>query len=832
MYFKFQRRYNLLTIADDFAHLKKVGEGGDLEFDFFYTVSPHDAVSHGSLTVKVSVFSRTIKHRPVLEGSHVGFIDNRKLINNVLTATPNAKSVIKKKDEFTVASRNSDITAKINNEIVGQLAAKVPARSIQQLNKKVMKLVPAAEFKASAEAKPVLQQIGHVFALDAEAIHSSSQGEKPSRLMYDMITRQGIDPSSIVQLTHRSIPSIDAVGGILRPVRSQEVENSPSTRLFNHHVFSINSRPVMTTDDVDDSEVVHVLSNEPETHVEVPVSIVIPRSARQVDGRDSGHFFVKFELINGRTGVAIDVVTKSLDVDRHVQLFNTPRRAPIVKVVKSEVSSHVNLEIKQVDPGASSVRIYKKVIHHATPEVDDYELVGNHNVVSKKQSLLVPFDAPRNSVNIYRIVPVGSQGTVGFEFTNAVVRPIRYKPTKALVLTVQAASSGVRIEARKIPHEVVAIEFKARNRTIHESNFHNVTGGALFVDDAVRAADSFTLVDTNVSPNHIYEYAARLIYESGLDELVGHTMIEVVTPQPGKVDTKIENVVVNKASGDLDVTFSITTTVIDSNLDVVKALLQKQDIFEQFKDDVLREREFLKSLIAHNVQRVDLTTGAREDFGVVITSTFSDRGLRKNQAVRPLVADHHYRYEVTALLRTPETMFETLGKEKVDAVTKKTYTFSPAKFLHPLTLRRGVIVSSAGLKARYPKEAMAHGAIGDVETFEVSFGNSAAWIADPAASRFDKFLNVITWKVQGDIGQIDHFLIMKDVHGVRTMIGKAHSEFLYGSCQYLHQVTRRDEGSFSYVIVPIFNDYRSGNPVVTNLVTTESHSTNTGRERR
>jgi hypothetical protein len=170
-------------------------------------------------------------------------------------------------------------------------------------------------------------------------------------------------------------------------------------------------------------------------------------------------------------------------------------------------------------------------------------------------------------------------------------------------------------------------------------------------------------------------------------------------------------------------------------------------------------------------------------------------------------------------------MFELLSKQKVDVVTKKAYTFNPAKFNHPLALSRGIIVTSAGLRTRYTKDAMSHGAIGAIESIEISFDDEPAQIIDPSAARFDKFLNVITWKVQGAIDQVDHFLIMKDVHGVRTMIGKTHSEFPYGNCQYLHPVSRRDEGSFSYVIVPIFNNYKTGTQVRTNAVIVERFPT-------
>ena len=821
MYYRFQRRYNLLTVPDDFAYLRQVYQNGDLDFVFFYKISPHDAVAHEALTVNISVFARTITMTPMLEHSHLGFIDTRKLIKNILNHMPRAKSVNKQQAEFNVAFRRSDISTAINNEVVGQLRAKVPSNNIQQMWRSSLKLVPAGSVTSDAEIKPVLTQMAHSFTTDIHTVYSASIDENPTRLMHDMIYRQGIDPSHIIHLTHRSVPSVDAVGGLLRPSRALEHEHSPLTRLLNHHIFPTTAHhPPAYTNQVQDSSVVHVLTQAADTHVEIPTQVTIPRHALKLASRHHSHFFVKFELINGRTGVAIDTITKTLNTAQHAQLYYTPRRPPTVKVTKSELSSRANLEIKQNDPGATGVQVYKKNVFRAVVDIDDYTLIGTYNVKKNEQSLLVQVDLPRNSVAIFRVVPTGLNGTQGYEYTNVVVKPSHYKPVKSLSLTAQPIDIGVRLEVRQIPQHVVAIELKARNKSIFESEYRNVGSGITLIDETIRTADFFTLVDRDVSQNHIYEYVAKLVYESGTSELTANTIIDFITPVPGKVDTRIQNLVVSEAR-ELNVTFDISTEIIDNNADVVKKLLHRQDIFVQFKDDVAREREFLKSLIAHNIQRVDLTTGAREDFGVVTTSSFSDEALRKNLAIQPLKAGHKYRYEVVALLRAPETMFETLSKEKVDVVTKKTHNFSPAKFLHPITLSRGVIVSSAGLKTRYAKEPMSHGAIGSVETVEATFDVDPANIIEASASRFDKYLNTITWKIEGDINSIDHFIIMKDVHGVRTVIGKAHSEFLYGNCQYLHPVSRRDEGSFVYVISPIFNDYKKGREVTTNSVVVE-----------
>ena len=116
------------------------------------------------------------------------------------------------------------------------------------------------------------------------------------------------------------------------------------------------------------------------------------------------------------------------------------------------------------------------------------------------------------------------------------------------------------------------------------------------------------------------------------------------------------------------------------------------------------------------------------------------------------------------------------------------------------------------------------GVIGHVQAVEVSFDEEPAKMLQASVSSFDRKINSITWRIQGSIDQVDHFLIFKESNNVRTLIGKAHSEFNHGSCQYLHALGKRDTGAFSYVVIPIFNDYRVGTETKTNSIVIEGHS--------
>lgn len=820
MYFKFDRQFNILQLDDTYARLVSIDNGGDLTFEFTYSINQLQAIQKNALTVNVSVLSRKVFGQQLLRDAKLGFLDTKLLINRILTQGLAAKAAIKEQGAYVVSFRSSDITAWINNEAIGQLKSGVPADEIPSLQTTNLVSKPVSELKDANETFPLFQFMGHSSILpeNITQLTSASIDLNQTQAIFKSILSHGVDPSYVTQLTHRSVPAVSSFQGLLRPERSQELFWSPISQLVNSYILGDYADPFRTlTSQVPDSTIVQVAQTVTNDVIDIPINLVIPKTARVDGGSDTSHYMVKFDLIDSKTHAIVDSVIKLLDVARHIQLFYTPRKAPVVNLGNADASPHINLTIKQVDSSASSVQIFKKTLNRASVEVEDYVLVGTYPLTKQQQSLMVQVEKPVSSTSLYRVIPVGELGNRGFEYANVVARPTRYMPLKAVSLTARVTDVGVEIEIRNFPPSATSIDVLARNLTAHDREYRNV-GGISLIDDATRVSDYLSVVDTSVFEGRVYEYVARVTYSDGISEISGNAVLEFIKATPGKVDLRITDLEVSSDVNEPNVTFNIRSIILDKNIDIVLALLKRQDIKEFFDNDVLREREFLNGLIAHNVQRVDLTTGQREDFGVIIDEFFDDKEFRKNNSVTPLKFGRKYRYEVVTLLRAPETMFEQFVKTSVDPITNKTYTFSPSKFLHPIVLTQGTIVTAAGLATRFSKAPMTHGMLGTSESIEVSFDDQPARIVDPSSARFNRQLNILTWKLEGSIDQIDHFLIVKDVHGVRTLIGKAHSEFEFGNCQYLHPLTIRDSGELRYVIIPVFNSYKMGIPAITNSV--------------
>jgi hypothetical protein len=819
MYFRYQNKAQILVVEDNFAHLRLIDELGNLHFRFTYSVSQKQVVSYRALKVNTKIVARTVARKNVLQQSTKGYVDAQSIVDNVLTMVTDAKTTVDQQTVYVLASKLSDISSKINNQIVPQLLAQAPVSEIPSLNRPKLTLSSALQTKQANDPQPILHT---VIVPDIQGLLSASLIEEPTTLMHRMIVQQGQDPSQILNLTPRASPEAATHGGLSNTQRAQETKTDPAPRLLNYHLFPPSSlAPPTTTDNLVDTELVQILTSTPDDQIEIVVPLGIPVGKLNLEGAPLTQVQVVFELLDPDSGMAIDSATKLLDITQHVQVYRTPKVPPTVKLSASEVSSKVNLEVKQLDPGATTVDVYKKSFWISTPEVDDYTLIGTYPLTTMDQSLLVQVDRPTSSPALYRVIPKGSQSLQGFEYTNVVVKPAHYTPVKSISLTALQVDTGIQLEVRQFPTNVVAVRFLRVDLSIFESDPETVGDDVGFIDDATREADLLVLIDTDVTYDHVYQYTVELIYIDGDVNPAGAATIEFVNPSPGEVDTEITDLKVVTDTTP-NVSFTVTTTVVGTDLDAFKQMLDNQGLSSYFTGDIEAQRDQLTRLIAHQIHRIDLNTGLLENFGTITVPNFDDESLRKNQSIAALQYGHRYRYVIYPLLRQPETLFDSFVKTATDPITKKVYTFSPAKFLHPLTLNKGVIVTSKGAVLRYAKDPMAHGVIGSITSTEVSFDQETATITEAVAANFDRQLNLVTWRLTGDITQVDHFLIMKQVHGIRTAIGKAHSEFTNGSCQYIHKITSSDVGALQFVIVPIYSDYKVGSPTVTNTLVVEA----------
>lgn len=801
MFYRIARRSDLLTVDPFFASLDEINDQGDIKFTFTYKVDQIKMIEENLTTVNVSILTKFVNPKSITNGSHIGMLNAQTMILNILTRSQTLKKNNKEQELHVVVRKSSDISSRISNDVVTQLNQGETRESIVQFNQTQLHSVSVHDINDENENKPLLQ-----FIDNTSSVSSSLRNDQD--LMYRMITQQGIDPSYVTKLSHRSVSAKNSFEGVLRKTKTHENEIDPINQLANHYIFAQNSNPDQRTTSVvdDDSTMIQVASQQTNSEIEIPVELTIPGRFKGLITNGKLQFVVNFDLIDNKTNVVVQTVSKELDVSEHIKFFYTPKTPPVVSLSNVEMSTRTNIEVTQIDPGAKAVALYKKVISTLSVDNDDYKLVKTVDVTPGVTSV-IQVDQPSTSTILYRLISVGKQGALSSEFTNIVLKTNRIVQDKSLSVVTRLVETGIEIEVGSFPPGVISIEVLGRNLSTFQKEFQNIGNVITMVSDEIKSLGSFSIIDTNTNYHNIYEYVAKLNFDSGIPEHSQSSILERIPLEPGKIDIVISDVKVTTDLEEPNVTFTMNSKLLDNELDIVRQLLEKQGIKEFFNSDLKLERDLVKDLLAYNVQRVNITTGLREDFGILVDDNFNDLELQKSNAIQPLVYGHRYEYEISVLLRSAETLFTTLQKVRTDPVTKKQYNFVPSKSLQPITLREGIIVSATGLD-KSSKSAFAHGKIGFYETLNVSFDKPQIEITNFNAERFNQTTNQLTWSMTSDLlSQVDHFLIMKEVHGVRTFIGKAHSNFALGNVQYFHQLSTHDLGELKYVLVVVHNDY-------------------------
>lgn len=816
MFVKIPKLSNIIRVPMNFITLDKIHANGDLSFTISYHINQSDIVQKNALTCRLTAMTRVTQQTNVLPPKANPVSQNRMMIRNILALTSATRATVTNQENFIIATKLVDNTSALNNEIIGNLRKRHPLSSINALHKRKVVVKSVNELNASNNMQPVLQ-------VNSNQPEDVSENIQPTRHVFQTnLIRHAIDPTHFYDLEENSLTPDEAINGTSAKGSRRHVDRLggryPDLVNVIKNLRFVNHPSIVSTLGIPDDTKIVTLSTEVTDQIEIETSMRLPAAKLQESNGDFKPLIMQFDLLDN-LGVTIQSAQQTVSVIEHIDIFKTPKIAPIVKLAKFDTTTLGNIQVRQLDPQAKSVRIFKKSFFYAVNDIDSYSPVDDYDISVNDKFVSIPVDVSARCTTIFRVVPVGEHGTLSAEFTNVIVKPsFPIKKLTSVSLTTKIVDVGVNIEIREVPADVVAVRVARRDDTINEVLFSTIGDDNLQVNPHDETT-VYIVTDTSAQDGHLYEYVCKLIYRNGTTTQSGNAILEYQSLAESAVDTKIENLEVSHDINNLDVKFDIVTEVTETNIDAIKTLLQNQGIEDQFSGDIIADRANLQKLIAHSIQRINLTTGIREDFGTVTSTSFSDVQLRVVNSVLPLKQGQNYRYEVVALLRATETLLTQLSKTVVDPVTHKSFTFSPAKFLHPITLTLGNITSPATLAAHYPKSQMAFGSVGNLAQTEVSFSDDVNSVIDASAENFDKHYDLVKWRISGNSDDIDHFMIMKEHLGQRHIVGKSHASFDNTAFTFIYTRKPGDVGELFFVIIPVYNTYSVGNEVKTNGIT-------------
>lgn len=797
MYVKQKSSYKIVRLPDDdFLTLINV-DGEKLTFELKYLFDQEVGIKKNITNIVVEV----AKDPP----PSFSMVPTSKVINakSILQFKNAHTALIKQYIENSVLlSITSDPTKNISNEVVPYYNRGYTTEQIPQLKKTEI---------VSVRTSDAVNPLSPVNAQHDLAVYNETQQQIAEQLLLN-----GYDPSSAYTMNELGLTLTEAYRGVHHQSPT-EFKSLVEKALYKYkklpHLKPIIQKfygesGVVVDDDVSpDTYTIHRALVDAR-HVSVQDTLRLVLDSKTPDS------LILTLRVRDSAGVTIQQLSRVFYPREYVKYYSIPVKPPIVKLSAHSNKAYATLAVKQVDPSAARIRLYKRVYDHHELSDEPFVLISEFDLNRAKGWMQVPVETSLGNTTIYRLVPTNEHGAIGTDFASIVVKPkMTNSSIRRVVMTAKAQSKSVLLEISKLPSDVVSFQIMREDITVDKGTLEFVEKPILVeTPDPNRV---YTQEDTSVKNNHVYAYYVRLYRRNGSHErrLVMH--YEHVPLVENIVETNLVDATTTFTSNGYDVKFMIKTSVIKTKIDQIKLLLEKQGLYNIFSSDVADVREQLGKLISHNVKRVDLTSGHVENFGTVDGDSFSDLALRKITGVSDLRVGRKYRYIVTPLLRAPETLLESYVKSSTDSYTNRLYSYKPFKFLHPVVAQRGNIVTPSSIQRNYSKDPMTFGEIGAYTIIEIALDKEKSNVTNAIRQKRGSDVDVLTWSIQGLSKDVDHFQIITEHGGRKSIIGKSTCVPETENFVYVRRLNQMEIGlDIRYYICPVYLDFSRGNEIL------------------
>lgn len=806
---------NLLRVDNNFASLLDIEGDSTFVYEFQYFAAVVDTLRAGASTVRISIRTepplpeREIFERIDDEG------DSGRLIDDILLFEAKRKDG-RRNNKLNVTSRvNSDLTAKFNNE-----ATRVVDRneiSADAIISPIRVIDPQPLVAINDEnVDPPVMQVMNVPPPQAQ--------RDPQNSALGLIFNAGVDPSvagtrvSRYNGTHSSFNGTTTSFNGTSDVDRIE-SSSPNTRIASDNLIESLVGPLI------DAGLDTLKSTDLGRETLIPRVVDVPRTmirntemmriSRDIVG--GSDFFAVFELLDA-DGTVLETISERVRHGALSRIFSTPRVPPRVAVAPFQFPGRNIVEIEQRDRMGRKIRVFRRSLRRTDTRIIESQYQQIAEISLRSVDGLYKFtDVTNNAhVNLYRCVTIGPGGLIGAEFSN-VVAPAQVQGEESVcgrsnvaTITAKTVREGVEVAVQEVAPNVVSATLLRRDVTLHETDFEFLSDPRpiKLVHSGLHAA---TFIDKDTRNNHIYEYKCKLYFDDGLVvDSTAYALHKYVPVSIGIVTVDIDDLQVTRNGSVLDVSFAVSVQLTEGNLDFVKSALAKQGLLDIYEDELGIERDKLQKLIAYNIERVNMSTGEVENFGTVTDDVFYDSKLGEERGVRPLRDNTNYTYKVTALLRDAETMFDEFRKTSKDERSGKEYTYDASKFRHPLSLVDGTLTDRDSRRRNHAEDDFAFGRVGVTREVPVILGTPPLRVREVDVKRVDKKTVAVKWRVDGNVKQVEHFIVAKELLGMKSIVGKVNHVTVSNTYEFFDTLTPDDIGEIRYYVTPVLNDYSRG----------------------
>jgi hypothetical protein len=472
-------------------------------------------------------------------------------------------------------------------------------------------------------------------------------------------------------------------------------------------------------------------------------------------------------------------------------IFNSP----IINISGDYVS------VRQTDEKSPKIEISKKSIFHDTSSTK-YETRKISNIDHNKHET-IKAQQKKSSLEIIKC-SIPDSG----KFSAVVNGNIETIDTTGLIVGSMIGDNAILIKLVNPPFD--ALEFKISKRSMR-SNVHSTVMDI----SAFKSVYSQEVIDRNVKNYEIYEYFVTYKTKNGTIRMSTTSRIhEHVFSGFKGISTQI---IPKSTSGDT-IAFDIKTSIQKGMEDELLKQLKNQDLYDQYKDSLQSLLDEFSKLIFHKVDRINLSSGVRESFGITSNINFIDDDIsRSKYGVSALDSSKNYLYEVYACLGHPKTLIkDSIVKEKKYIGNSiKEYYYNSHKWDHHRSSIYGTVYPLDISGKSFTPNQLEGQNIGLVAGFTANLGSLTKKedkIYQFQINRISIDKINLQWKVS-NFDLYDHFIIVKEVNQKREFLGA------FDNFSVIDTIRAIDMGLIRYYIIPIMQNFSCGKIVISNSVT-------------
>ena len=478
----------------------------------------------------------------------------------------------------------------------------------------------------------------------------------------------------------------------------------------------------------------------------------------------------------------LDLVFYRSQVPKLKSSFGFQNRTEFQNLCTRSQDMSLTLTNGQFTVGKDSIRISNPNPFPMLYNLEQHAIVNQAFTVTKVSSGKI---LPKSSTIVTGKVDFGNKSE-SRSYTLSGIRDLPVKNGSSKIMDCVSIPA-----ARKISYESIKLEAFAEQSgdtvTVYTKNVPDFVD-AVKIERKDKYSDSYETL-TSVPPNTPYvdqqiieytPYVYRVRFISGGCEVLEKITIPITVLEKKREILEIDfsvSLANSSANGNL---ITHVIQIDETRTTTVAGSLQSEIVSSGLSDKFDEERENNKSQLSvtsrYKITRVDLETGAM----VTIPTLYSPGPITVSFNGDPT---HVYKYIVKLLAVNTASVSYLTVVQREDVKTGNGYKFRYRKWRSSGIKRIESLPSQQQIVKNSLEDGVEIGGVGEQKTIEVSPSIKRPEVSDLAVQQdAPNRVNYLTWSVNGDVTEVDHFLILGEYSGSERVLGTAsRSKFDSGS---------------------------------------------------